>query len=223
VMAIWKGQNEITRASFIAYLDARSTPANYPSDTVKNATMLQSISTSNYLYSNLRVLRKSFDFIISDATLRSSLPWSAWHLDILKQMDMNLRNEIKKVSGILSEVARKAHVDILRELGETGQIDSNGRIQSNLTWKTDKGHTPFAVYRSLFWEHAKQQADVLNGLLEDTKVMDFIIIMSSVTFGADPVLKQLARYRARDVSELINNWPPLGIFSHLGWLLHFSN
>jgi len=237
---LWRNHDSIANKSFIAQLDAQSVPVDYRRDTTKNSTMLQTMSTSNYLYSNLRVLYKSLDFIMENTTVYTSLSWTAWHLDILKQMDINLREAIKTVSKNLGKIVKATHVDILRELAATGQIDSAGKIQDKLIWETDKGKTPFAVFRSRFYENAEECAktlkssdssedeecaEILNRFIKDPKVMDFIIILSAVRFRSEPKFKRSVLEKAWEIdsSELIENWNDLDIFDHFGWLLHFSN
>lgn len=213
---LWGGQANIIENSLVAWLDARSVPVPYNQNTILNATMLQAITTRNYLYSNLRILAKSLDFALANTTVYTSLRWTAWHLEILKQMDEDLREAIKKVSEDLAKIAQATHSDVLRELATTGQMEESGQIKEALTWETDKGHTPFAFYRSCFWEQTRAHVEhlqsedsseteervaVLKRFLKDSEVMDFVI---SLTAGS-------CRPKRVDQSR------------HFGWLLHASN
>ena len=96
------------------------------------------------------------------------------------------------------------------------------------------------MYRSRFWEHTRGQierlraggsseelvrAGILDRFLQDSNVMNFIILLSAVPFRAEPRFRRDALHRAWDVggSELVENWAQIANFRHFGWLLHFSN
>jgi hypothetical protein len=230
VRHVWS-KNKIGSLSTIHDIDQSISPADYNVSTVKNADIFDAITTNNYLYSNLRVLQKSHQYVNSQSKNRTPLVWVAWHLEILGQIHEKLRRNVIKLASELGEITSHSHMNTIRDLKNNGVISSDGKVKSGIKLETDKGFTAFSIYRSWFWDISKDRLDHLRGLksvesrensitleemLKDHHVMDFIIMMSLF-----PLSRSVSDLFKKIDSDYNSNkdWRNVGYFKHFSWLL----
>lgn len=196
IKALWRGQRrDPAGTSLIAALDEQYPQANYHADTVKNATPFQAMKTDNPIYANLRLLRKSLEYVCSHSFPNKHLLWTAWHLEMAEQMDEGMRRSIAAVSSEIRDITRRAYEELFAI--HYRWITNPGK-PPRILLETDKGKTLFGAFRSLYWEFAKQRVDeleseqgsqaaemkrILSGWLTDYRRMDFVVLMSLLPFG----------------------------------------
>jgi hypothetical protein len=224
--------NESARNNFpwIITIDELNSPPPLDEDTIRNATAFDAITTAMPLYANLRVLQKSFHYVVERASWNRHLLWTIWHLEILNQIDPVLRNKVR----LLSSQIRIITMDSYRDLSKIHySVEQNGQA-SRLNYNTDKGRTLFAIYRSLFWENArtilaalgentdpqsKDHVRILQDLLVDYRQLDFIILLSLLPFESGPSHRLLADVVTE--SPLPSLGPELdqALCHQFGWLI----
>ena len=163
----------------------------------RNATGFDAINTAVSLYSNLRVLCKSFNYVNERAPVNRWLLWTIWHLEMLKQLEPILHQRVRKLASVIESIAGRTY-------GSLGNIKYKVGIKKGrerLIYLSDKGGTLFAIYRSFFWENARRQVDelaaaaktdpqsreaaeLLREILTDTRQMDFLIVLTLLPFKA---------------------------------------
>ena len=188
VNSLWVS-HDLRSASFLHHLETLAKEKPFARNTVRHATSLLAISSHNPYYNNLRVLAKSLKYSVQSG---SPHRWVIWHLEILKQCHRKLRNDIRKISSDLREISKQTHTSLIHIYFEKAN-GSSGKID----FANAAGDTPFAIYRSIFWDNAKRQYDVLKNEtssetnekhevwgdhLADYNVMDFVIQLSLFNF-----------------------------------------
>jgi KAP-like P-loop domain-containing protein len=180
---------------YIVRLDAAYVSGNAQKDTVRNVTALQAMKTDNPFYSNLRLLQKTLDRANAREVNDKQLLWTAWHLELAKQMEPEFRNQIATASQDLALIA----ADALRKLRECA-IAWDG---AELYPQDNRGGTLFGLYRGAFWETCKAKFDematskdpetrararILEKWMTDFRRMDFLAIMTLVPLESNTEL-----------------------------------
>jgi hypothetical protein len=201
VRPLWKSAFRESMPWILALDDVKDGPT-YGVDVVRNATGFDAMTTAIPLYSNLRVLFKSFMYVSERANVNRHLLWTIWHLEIVSQIDPHLRSELR----LLASELEKLIVACYQSLAKVSfVVDTSGR-KGRLNYSTDKGRTSFAIFRSYFWEHAKaklseldeamdpeskKQAEALRSLIVNSRRTDFVILLSLLPFQSAPEPKEL--------------------------------
>ena len=230
VKHVWS-DNKIEELSTIHALDKALAPADFNKSTVKNANIFAAITTNNYLYSNLRVLQKSHQYVNSQKKDKTMLSWTSWHLEILGQVHANLRRSVIRLASEIGEITSHAHLNTIRDLKKNGVISDEGTLNIGKKVNTEKGATAFSIYRSWFWDISKERLEILHGqtsvesrenaaalenILKDHHVMDFVIMMSLVRVSNNDAT---TFQKIDDDYKSNENWRNIGYFKHYSWLL----
>jgi hypothetical protein len=137
--------------------------------------------------------------------------WTWWFLEIVTQIDPRFRRELRTLGGTVQDIASAAY----EKLGEIGYSVEGNAIRPIVKFNTDKGRTLFCIFRSLYWECAKNEletleaskdpeddlrADLLRKLLSDPLRVDFVVLLSLLPFDNVPSLKDLATAQGANLS-----------------------
>lgn len=198
VKALWKDNQTSIDNLCVQKID-KFVEADIKAHKLKSAKALDTIKTSNPLYSNLRVLRKSLDYVCSTdfSVIYGNdfyrFHWTIWHLEILKQANEELGLKIRKIAYQLGKIARLSYLSLFEELRKVHKLSPPYDLNESIKLKSEKGNTAFSKYKSYFWEHAKEElgnqrekpfpqneeiANILVDMLADIRTMDFIINLS---------------------------------------------
>lgn len=229
VKDIWMRNGEEAPA-WVLSIDGANGATDYNADTIRNANGFDVINTGTPLYSNLRVLEKSFNYVHERATWNRHLLWTIWHLEIAEQLDPRFRREVGTLSHQIANIAELAY----RALADTHytlkDIDGVRRI----VYHSDKGITVFAIFRSHFWEFARKEferlaasmepqlldsAELLKNLLVDFRRMDFVISLSLVPFKTGPTYGTLSDGSATRQLGAVGEEFAGYLRNQFGWLL----
>lgn len=210
-------------------IDQANGDVGFSQDTVKNATAFDAMTSGMSLYSNLRVLRKSHDYVLDHATWNRHLLWTLWHLEIANQLDPAFRRIIRAAAFQLEEIAARAMAGFAHIQYRTETATRRARLR----YDSDKGATLFSIFRSCYYEttrtilddlgkktdpQAIEMARVLRTLLIDDQKMNFLILLSLLPFDRLPEHKELL---AKEHGTLPDLTPQLD--AHLrrqfGWIL----
>ena len=234
VSSIWADRNgTLNRINFINDIDLANSQPDFEYDTVKQSLMMNALSTSNYLYSNLRVLHKSYQYVTKHRSI-TPLAWTAWHLEILRQMHSDLLADVQMLAPEIGGIAFNSHVRVVRQLFGSTQSDyDNLIVDEAILLESEKGKTAFSIYRSWFWDLAKDQAKrlsrqdssearerhfIMERFLANRHIMDFIILMSLVIFSNEKVAIKNLAINTTD-GQYIENWRDYNTFKHFSWLV----
>jgi hypothetical protein len=157
VRALWKSAFREAKPWLFA-LDEASDSPNYGLDVVRNLTGFDAMTTAVPLYSNLRVLSKSFRYVYERAEVNRDLLWTIWHLEIASQIDPPFRNKLRLLASQLERLLVLCYESVAAEFIT---VHVSGR-KREVTYSTDKGRTSFAIFRSYFWEHTRAALGELN-------------------------------------------------------------
>jgi hypothetical protein len=192
VRRLWKAAPRKATPWVLAVDDEYDRP-KYGIDVMRNAAGFDAMTTAIPLYSNLRVLLKSFNYVKDRNDVNELLLWTKWHLEIASQIDPRFRSELRRLASELEKLAASCY----RSLATVPFVVEQTNRGKHLNYSTDKGRTLFAIFRSHFWEHARarlnkldetmdpelrSQADVLRALLVDPRRTDFVILMCLLPF-----------------------------------------
>jgi hypothetical protein len=206
VRTIWKDQD----LPWIMKLDEANVSPRFEEDVVMNATAFDAITTSVPLLANLRVLHKSFEYIRDNAAINRHLLWTKWFLEIANQIDPRFRHEIRTLAGPIEHILSGAH-DSLHAVAY--RVKQAGR-RSSIDYQTDKGRTLFSIFRSYFWEHAREElkrlqdsrdpedigkSRALGKLLSEPLRVDVITLLCLLPFETLSDFKQLCESTASGV------------------------
>ncbi len=224
---------------FVHDVDKSNLSSPIHANSQMNANIFSAIGTDNYLYNNLRVLAKSYEYI---RTYRpeKSLKWTVWHLEILEQMHASLRREVRILADEIACIAANSLVNTLRQLVKSGVVSPDtGTIHDGFVFQTEKGNTAFSIYRSWFWDAARYQLEILERMrlkelqktetklkatflsnwLTDRYIIDFVVQLSLVRFRDGEYLEFVRTYHPENGYRYLENWRAIHIFPHLAWLL----
>jgi KAP family P-loop domain len=230
VESIWNSNEAAAVLPWIVAVDTANGDIGYAMHTVRNARALNVITTAIPQYANLRVLRKSFDYVNSRAEdWNRRLLWTAWHLEIVGQIDPGLRQDIRTLAQHLSHVVTDSYVQMA---GTSYRFQRMAKAHQ-LIYQSEKGATLFAIFRSLFWENARsvlaalrldedpqarERAGVLERLLANPSRMDFLILMSLLCFNDTPSHGKLSSLKEGTLPNTSGELDG-GLRSMFGWLL----
>jgi hypothetical protein len=203
VAQLWKE----TELPWIIRFDEANRKVDFQDNVIANAAAFDVVTTAVPLFSNIRVLHKSFDYVSQNAQINRHLLWTHWFLEIATQIDPRFRRELRVLGGTIQDIAEAAYEN-LGKIACSVEGDTNSLT---VEFRTDKGKTVFSIYRSFFWECAKsvhealkasndpeddQRTDLLHKLLADPLRMDFVILLSLLPFKNVPSFKELTEGEA---------------------------
>lgn len=198
VRAIWKEQ----QLPWIIQVDEANLKPKFEEDVVMNATAFDAITTAVPLFANMRVLHKSFEYLRESAEVNRHLLWTKWFLEIAKQIDPHFRRDIRSLAGPIEHISSAAYGSMHR----VGYRAQQAVRRSGMEYDSDKGRTLFAIFRSFFWEHAREELKrlreskdpedagrmhALEALFADPLRVDVIVLLSLLPFETLPRFKQL--------------------------------
>jgi hypothetical protein len=192
------------RAPWIVAIDRDNVTPPIHEDTVGNATAFDAITTAVPLFRNIRVLQKSWDYVRDTSHVNRDLIWTQWLLEIARQIDPQFRRELRQLTDPIKAISLAAYVS----LGQIGYTVSGDGPRPRVEYGEGKGNTLFAIFRSLFWEHAKQEltrrkssqepediprANRLTALLADPLKVDYLILCCLLPLQRMPTFAHLCR------------------------------
>jgi hypothetical protein len=187
---------------WVMRFDEANVKPRFLDDDVKNATAFDAITTSVPLFSNIRVLYKSFEYVRDNTEVNRHLLWTKWFLEIAVQIDPRFRRDIRTLSGPIKKCVSAAY----SSLHTVGYRATGDARKPRIRYETDKGNTLFAIFRSFLWEHAndeltrlrtsKDPQDVertraFDRLLAEPLRMDTVALFSLLPFESAPSFKDL--------------------------------
>jgi len=119
-------------------------------DITHNTTVFDMMNSSIPHYGNLRVFRKSLNYLKGRRAQDTDLVWTYWHLELAEQVDPKLRKLLRIIAEPLKLIIQKAYQFIEEDL----HFHFEG---SRLVYETDKGNTLFAILRSRLWELTREK------------------------------------------------------------------
>lgn len=194
---------------------------------VGNATALDVINTDIPQFANLRVLEKTLTYV-RKRPRTNTLFWTSWHLEILEQIDPKMRAEIAMLAGQLQEIVSACYASVSSVRLRVQEIAGRKR----LVYQSDKGSTLFAIFRSYFWEHARnkleelaQPADpeskererLLRTMLADSRRVDFVVLMCLLPLNKVPGHKDMIAQSEPKLPDL--KFETDKVIHHFAWLL----
>jgi len=198
VRAIWKEQE----LPWIIQVDEANLKPTFEEDVVMNATAFDAITTAVPLFANMRVLHKSFEYLRESAEVNRHLLWTKWFVEIVKQIDPHFRRDLRSLTGPIEHIVSAAYGSMHRVIY---RVQATGR-RMGIEYDSDKGRTLFAIFRSLFWEHAREELrrlqeskdpedagrqQALEALFSDPLRVDVIVLLSLLPFKNVPQFKKL--------------------------------
>jgi len=221
VCAIWKDQS----LPWIIQVDEANQKPGFEDDVVRNATAFDAVTTAMPLFANLRVLHKSLDYLRDSAQANRHLLWTKWFVEIAKQIDPHFRRDLRSLTGPIEHIVSAAYGSMHHV---AYRVQRTGR-RTGIEYDSDKGRTLFAIFRSFFWEHAREELrrlqeskdpeDVgrrhaLEALFSDPLRVDVIVLMSLLPFKHVPQFSELCESVAggtlpdfrRELGDLIDEF-----------------
>ena len=193
VAALWSA----TAAPWLVRFDEANERPDFYDDVTMNAVAFDTITTAVDCFANLRVLRKSFDYVRENAgELNSEFLWTKWLLEIANQMDPKFRRDLRVLAEPIQNCIKLSYAS-LRHIEYEPKSSGERRA---VVFKTDKGNTLFAILRSFFWEHMMEQVTelqrsrdpqdqgrlrALESLLVDARKMDFVVLLGLLPFSGE--------------------------------------
>lgn len=169
-----------------AAMESGDSDSDAESDMVKYARAYDVISTSTPLFANLRVLRKSFEYVGATAE-DGKFFWTRWLLEIANQLDPEFRRDLRGLSSVLQKITYDAHRSL------RGHLMTVKYDVEKSSFVSEKGNTLYAIFHAAFWEHARsamlelkkseqvddvRRAEALRLLLQDSRRLDFVLVLS---------------------------------------------
>lgn len=189
---------------WIVDMDVKNGPYEFAEDVQSNATAFDAITTSVPLFSNIRVLYKSYERVRLNVRFNAHLLWTKWFLEIANQIDPRFRRDLRMLAGPLGDIVETAS----REFASVScRTIVDGKRRKLEFQPKEKGNTLFAIFRSLFWDSAKvslsrlRQSDdpeqagrsqALQRLLSDSLRVDFVVLLSLLPFKSLPSFRDLS-------------------------------
>jgi hypothetical protein len=200
VSAMWKDAKSVS-LPWILKIDSQNQNPDYAADVIQNATGFDAINSSVHLYSNLRVLQKSFQYVHDRIETNRHLLWTIWHLAIAEQLDPKFRRDLRFLADEIREITLASYSDLCDEVIIESLADGK-----KLRFGSRDGQTLFAIFRTKFWEHTRgrlkdlrktvvpewqERAPALQAILIDPLRMDFLILLCMLPFQTAPSFKHL--------------------------------
>ena len=204
VHAMWKEQ----RLPWIIEIDEANVKPSFEENVVMNATAFDALTTSVPLFANIRVLQKSFEYVRDTVRINREFLWTHWFLEMANQIDPRFRREIRTLAGPIEQIISAAYHSLHAVMYRAEQAGRRGCIE----YETDKGRTLFSIFRSFFWEHAREELEQLQDskdpedkgrsralatLLSEPLKVDVIVLLSLLPFESLPPFEELCRARDR--------------------------
>jgi hypothetical protein len=195
IQALWKQKD----VPWIVASDEASERPRLAEDEVGNAAAFDAMTTSISLLSNIRVLHKSFEYIAGNTVSNRHLLWTKWFLEIASQIDPHFRRDLRYLAEPIQRIAFAAYACLK-------DVPYNGTQGAAIEYDTDKGKTLFAIFRSYFWERAReehrvfsisrmpediQRANVLGSLLNQPAKMDVVALLCLLPFEDTASMQEL--------------------------------
>lgn len=237
VKALWtKEVKNYTAGLFANIIDSKFADVGASRNMLLDVDVFGAMSTHNFLYSNLRVLEKSLRYVCSQKASQTPLLWTAWHLEIVHQIHEDLRRDIRLLAREIGVIAYESIDQALYTFHKHNMFDDRGKIQKRHGPETDQGRTFFTIYRSAFWDISKNvinrlislnsvesrnKKQVLESMLSDPHVMDFIIIMSLLDFEREKQASKISmpQFISAVVYEKKTSREVLRLSAHFEYLL----
>lgn len=219
IRALWKPRWR-SRQPWVIAIDEVNPGPSYIEDVILNASALDVINTGVFLYRNLRVLIKSVEFLDKEEFMDHPLLWTIWHLHIATQLDPKFRRDIGILAGNVQDIAAASYASLSEVHYE---VRPQGR--GHLAFDSEKGKTVFAIFRSYFWEHAKETAAqlkkskdpeeidhgrVLDQLLLDPHRMEFLVNLCLIPLPSAPASRDLLNLATKQIPSLDQKFQELG-------------
>jgi hypothetical protein len=184
--------------------EANETP-EFNDDVVKNASAFDAITTSVPLFSNIRVLHKSYEHVRNNSEINRHLLWTKWLLEIANQIDPRFRRDLRTLTGQIEKSASLAYKSLHGIGYQTSRV---GRFMKIEYESGQKGNTLFSIFRTFFWEHAREELErirvskdpediersiALQKLLSDPLRVDVVVLLSLLPFERVPSFEALCR------------------------------
>jgi len=198
VFSLWNDAGPFS-PPWIMEIDRLNGDSSYEIDIVMNANVFDIISTEIPYYANLRVIQKTYQYLKVRSIHNRHLIWTLWHLEIVEQVDPKFRASLRVLAHNIQNILQRSYHDMERNL----QFEVSGK---KIIFKTDKGTTLFAIFRSLFWEHGREELArldektdpesrgrlaCLQELLADHRKVNFVVSMCLLPFPDMPTHSQL--------------------------------
>jgi hypothetical protein len=198
VQTMWRKES----LPWIIQTDEANLKPVFEEDVVVNATSFDAMTTSVPLFSNIRVLHKSFEYVQNNAVINKHLLWTKWFLEIANQIDPRFRRDIRTLTKPLENSVSAAYNSLNSVKYRVTQVGRRSRIE----YETDKGRTLFSIFRSFFWEHASEELKslhkstdpedtkryrALEALLSEPLRVDFVVLLSLLPFEKLPAFEDL--------------------------------
>jgi len=221
---IWAEAGQLP-CPWIIEIDEANGEVGFVHDTARNATVFDMMDSSIPYYSNLRVFRKTLDYLKGSRTQNTNLVWSLWHLELAEQVGPKLRQLLRTTSDSLKIMTQRAY----------GFIEKEVRFHFNenrLIYDTDKGKTLFSILRSLLWEAGRAELERLNSLntpqdvekskalqqiLADDRKMNFVSSLCLLPFENAPDFKTLKERGNGGFGKVLDD-----DLRHFAWLVRYA-
>ena len=229
IQSIWRDENiDVTKVSAISYLDEVAVKTDFYRDTVQNATVFQAINTGISLYSNIRLLRKSLQYVCSRDFPNKHLIWTAWHLEIAEQMEPLFRKEISYIATEMRLITERTYQALWQNADPNWILD-----QKKMTIQSNHGGTLFGLFRSLYWDNTKKilkeiqetsgpeslrAQKIINELLSDYRKMDFVISLSLLPVRNQNLIQKFVTDKQNNFNDLSAEFSN-NLMKQFGWLL----
>ena len=190
---------------WIMQIDEDNVLPDFMESEKKNASAFDVITTSVPLFSNIRVLYKSYERVQKNTRVNRHLLWTIWFLEMAAQIDPRFRRDLRTLSGTIQNLAQRTYQSMQGMRYRIVQERQRAKIEFE---SNDKGNTAFSIFRSYFWEHAKQElerlqstkdpedvarADALQKLLAEPLRVDVVVLLSLLPFPEFPSFRDLCR------------------------------
>ena len=201
IQEMWKKEN----LPWIIQIDEANMKPEFNEDAVKNASAFDVIRTSIPLFSNIRVLHKSYEHVCNNTEVNRHLLWTLWILEIANQIDPRFRRDLRTMVAQIEKSVSLAYHS-LHDVGyRVSQVGGLMKIEYETN---DKGRTLFAIFRSFFWEHAGQErerikesnksedvegARAFEKLLSDPLRVDVVVLLSLLPLEGISSFDELCR------------------------------
>lgn len=223
--ALWS-EAGAEKIPWIIELDEANGDVGFAKDTASNARVFDMMDSSIPYYSNLRVFRKTLEYLKGQRSERTSLVWTLWHLELAEQVDPKFRAQLRTMASSIKNMMVAAYGFIGSDI--TFRADG-----ARLVYRTDKGNTLFAILRSRLWETGREElarlgslstpqdaeaAKALQHVLADDRKMNFLTSLCLLPFNNAPNHAALKKAGAGGFGKLLDD----GLARHFGWLVRYA-
>jgi hypothetical protein len=196
---------------WIIRMDEANVGPDFMEDEVMNATAFDAMTTAVPLFSNIRVLHKSYERVRNNTEINRHLLWTKWFLEIASQIDPRFRRDLRILTGTIEKSVSAAY-ESLHGVGY--RVDPDGRRGSIEFDSNQKGNTLFSIFRTFFWEHARvelgrlqvsrdpediERQRALQKLLSEPLRVDVVVLLSMLPFEEFPSFEELCQEKGKCV------------------------